>query len=62
MEKQESKKTEEKKVMYTKSAVLQSKRFVRDKDALAGLLQAGKTYTLQEVTDILKQFQKKERK
>jgi len=45
---------------YTKSQITESKKFINDADILNGLLEDGKTYTIQEVEAIKKTFLKKE--
>lgn len=45
---------------YTKSQITESKRFTDQKDILNGLLEDGKTYTIEEVETIIKSFLGKE--
>ncbi|MEC0089332.1 hypothetical protein [Paenibacillus macquariensis] len=45
---------------YTKSQITDSKRFTGQRDILNGLLEDGKTYTIEEVESITKTFLGKE--
>jgi len=45
---------------YSKSQITESKRFTGQKDILNGLLEDGKTYTIDDVEKITKTFLRKE--
>ncbi|AJS59854.1 hypothetical protein [Paenibacillus sp. IHBB 10380] len=45
---------------YTKSQITESKKFAENQDVLNGLLEDGKTYTIEEVKAITNTFLKKE--
>jgi len=45
---------------YTKSQITDSKRFTGQQDILNGQLEDGKTYTIEEVENIIKTFLGKE--
>ncbi|OAB46545.1 hypothetical protein [Paenibacillus antarcticus] len=45
---------------YTKSQITESKKFAENQDVLNGLLEDGKTYTIEEVENIIKTFLGKE--
>lgn len=56
-------KVEDKPVMaqgYTKAQITESKRFTEYRDILNGILEDGKTYTLDEVETIINTFLRKE--
>ena len=55
-------KVEDKPVMaqYTKSQIVESLRFTAQRDILNGLLDNGKTYTIDEVETIINTFLRKE--
>ena len=43
---------------YTKQAILNSKKYVRQKDLINALLDNGKKYTLKEVDNIIEKYLK----
>lgn len=45
---------------YTKDQIVQSSRFAQHRDVVSAFLEDGKTYTLQQVEDVINDFLKKE--
>lgn len=45
---------------YTKSQIVESKKFTEHRDVLNGLLEDGKTYTFEEIETIVQTFLEKE--
>lgn len=59
MEKIKEAKLEKQELIFTKEQLILSDKYKQNKDIIASLLQDNKSYTLQQVDNIIKEFMKR---
>lgn len=59
MEKIKEAKLEKQELIFTKEQLILSDKYKKNKDIIASLLQDNKSYTLQQVDNIIKEFMKR---